>query len=125
MITPPIVIDNHICSRHQNPADRSDWIRLRYRMGNRIEDDDIAHIRDITVSNSLCNRFVGNSVHDSRRALKLFFLSRTRIESKRFSHHSAGITVLNSDGVIIRHNQMMHAVDANGAYIALKKMARR
>ncbi len=112
---------NRIRSRGEAPADRGDGIRLWYSAHNRIEGNDIERIRDITVSNSLYNRFVGNHVRDSRRALNLLFAHRTLVEQNVFTDNSTGITTLNSDGVIIRHNQIMHAIDASGAGIALKE----
>jgi nitrous oxidase accessory protein len=115
------IIGNRIRSRHSDPADRGDGIRLWYSMRNRIENNDIARIRDITVSNSLHNRFIGNRVTDSRRALNLLFSHRTLIERNRFANNSTGITSVNSSGVIIRNNQIMHSVDASGAGIALKE----
>ncbi|MBL8396112.1 MAG: nitrous oxide reductase family maturation protein NosD [Candidatus Accumulibacter sp.] len=115
------IVGNRIRSRPVDPADRGDGIRLWYSMGNRIENNDIARMRDITVSNSLRNRFVGNSIRESRRALNLLFSHRTLIENNRLSDNSTGITALNSDGLIIRRNRIMHAVDASGAGVALKE----
>lgn len=115
------VIGNRIRSRHSDPADRGDGIRLWYSMRNRIENNDISRIRDITVSNSLHNRFIGNRITESRRALNLLFSHRTLIERNRLANNSTGITSVNSSGVIIRNNQIMHSVDASGAGIALKE----
>ena len=116
-----IIRGNRIRSRHYEVADRGDGIRIWYSNGNRIENNDIATIRDITVSNALYNRFVGNTVRDSRRALNLLFAPRTLIESNLLTHNSTGITVLNSEGILIRGNRIMHAMDASGAGVALKE----
>ena len=115
------IVGNRIRSRHPDPADRGDGVRLWYSSANRIEDNDIARIRDVTVSNSLHNRFIGNRIVDSRRALNLLLAHRTLIEKNVFTDNATGITTLNSDGVIIRHNQIMHAIGASGAGIALKE----
>jgi len=116
-----IVRGNRIRSRDLDPADRGDGLRLWYSAGNRIEHNDIARTRDITVSNAPRNRFTGNAVRDSRRALNLLFAPRTLIENNRFEHNATGITALNSDGLLIRGNQISHAMDASGAGIALKE----
>ena len=116
-----IIRGNRIRSRHYEVADRGDGIRIWYSNGNRIENNDIATIRDITVSNALYNRFVGNTVRDSRRALNLLFAPRTLIENNLLTHNSTGITVLNSEGILIRGNRIMHAMDASGAGVALKE----
>ncbi|WP_300337626.1 NosD domain-containing protein [Accumulibacter sp.] len=110
---------NRIRSRHPDPANRGDGVRLWYSSANRIEDNDFARIRDVTVSNSPHNRFIGNRIGDSRRALNLLFAHRTLIERNVLTDNATGITTLNSDGVIIRHNQIMHAIGASGAGIAL------
>lgn len=113
--------NNRIRSKPYEIADRGDGIRLWYSMGNRIEGNDIAAIRDITVSNSPRNRFVGNTIRDSRRAMNFLFSHRSLIENNLFTHNATGITVLNSEGMIIRRNRIMHAMEASGAGIALKE----
>ncbi len=115
------IVGNRIRSLALAPADRGDGIRLWYSMSNRIERNELRGVRDITVSNSLRNRFVGNSVHDSRRAMNLLFAHRTLIEGNHLRDNSSGITALNSDGLVIRRNQILHAIDASGAGVALKE----
>ena len=119
--TDSIVRRNRIRSRPVSSADRGDGLRLWYSTGNRIEQNDIAQIRDITVSNAPRNRFIGNTVKNSRRALNLLFAHRSLIEGNRFENNSTGIVALNSDGVIIRRNLIIHAMDPAGAGIALKE----
>lgn len=115
------IVNNRVRSRPFEIADRGDGIRLWYSTGNRIESNDIAVIRDITVTNSPRNRFVGNSVRDSRRAMNLLFSHRTLIDGNVFTRNATGITSLNSEGIVIRNNRIMHAMDASGAGIALKE----
>ncbi|MCL2523876.1 MAG: nitrous oxide reductase family maturation protein NosD [Betaproteobacteria bacterium] len=116
-----VVRGNRIRSRAGDPADRGDGLRLWYSSGNLIEGNDIAQIRDITVSNAPRNRFVGNTVRDSRRALNLLFANRTLIIDNRFERNSTGIIALNSDGIVIRGNRITHAMDPSGAGVALKE----
>ncbi len=118
-----VVRRNRIRSRPVDSADRGDGLRLWNSTGNRIEGNDIAQIRDLTVSNAPRNRFVGNTVRDSRRALNLLFSHRTLIEGNVFEHNSTGIVALNSDGLLIRKNRILHAMDAAGAGVALKETA--
>lgn len=119
--TGSIVRNNHIRSRGHDSADRGDGLRLWYSTRNRIENNDIAKIRDITVTNSTHNRFVGNKIQDSRRAFNLLFAHRTLIDGNVLNKNSTGIIALNSDGLLIRNNRIMHAMDASGAGIALKE----
>jgi nitrous oxidase accessory protein len=116
-----VVRHNRIRSRLAELADRGDGLRLWYSSGNRIEDNDVSQIRDITVSNAPRNRFTGNRVSDSRRALNLLFAPRTLIADNLFERNATGITALNSDGLIIRGNRIRHAMDPSGAGVALKE----
>ena len=119
--TDSIVRRNRIRSRGEDSAERGDGIRIWYSTGNRIEDNDIAHIRDITVSNSPHNRYAGNTIRDSRRAFNFLFSHRSIVERNRLEKNSTGIIALNSEGMIIRHNRILHAMDASGAGVALKE----
>ena len=119
--TDSVVRGNRIRSRAVDPADRGDGLRLWYSTGNRIEDNDIAQIRDITVTNSPHNRFTGNTIKDSRRAFNFLFSHRSLVDRNHLEKNSTGIIALNSDGLIIRNNRVMHAMDASGAGIALKE----
>jgi nitrous oxidase accessory protein len=114
---------NRIRSRHANPAERGDAIRLWYSFDNRIEDNDIADARDVALANSKRNRFTGNRVRGGRTALHMIFAGRTLIEGNVFSHNSGGIFALNSEGLVIRDNRILHAVSHSGAGIGLKETA--
>lgn len=116
-----IVRGNRIRSRDLDLADRGDGLRLWYSSGNRIEGNDIAQIRDITVSNAPRNRFVGNTVRDSRRALNLLFAHRTLVADNLLENNATGVIALNSDGLLIRGNRITHAMDPSGAGVALKE----
>jgi nitrous oxidase accessory protein len=116
-----IVRGNRIRSRAVDPADRGDGLRLWYSNGNRIEGNDIAQIRDITVSNATHNRFTGNTIRDSRRAFNFLFAHRSRVDRNTLEKNSTGIIALNSEGMLIRGNRILHAMDASGAGIALKE----
>jgi len=116
-----VIRNNRIRSRPVDSAERGDGLRLWYSSGNRIENNDIAQIRDITVSNATHNRFVDNRVRDSRRGLNFLFAHRTLVEGNLFEHNSTGIIALNSDGLTIRRNRILHAMDPSGAGVALKE----
>lgn len=119
--TDSVVRNNRIRSRAVDAADRGDGLRLWYSTGNRIENNDIAQIRDVTVTNSPRNRFTGNTIRDSRRAFNFLFSHRSLVDRNHLEKNSTGIIALNSDGLIIRNNRILHAMDASGAGIALKE----
>lgn len=116
-----IVRGNRIRSRAADPADRGDGLRLWYSSYNRIENNDIARIRDVTVTNSPHNRFTGNAIRDSRRAFNFLFAHRSLVDRNHLEQNATGIIALNSEGLIIRNNRILHAMDASGAGIALKE----
>lgn len=116
-----IVRGNRIRSRPVDSAERGDGLRLWYSTGNRIENNDIAQIRDITVSNAPRNRYTGNTIRNSRRAFNFLFSHRSLVEGNLLEKNSTGIIALNSDGMIIRNNRILHAMDASGAGVALKE----
>lgn len=119
--TNSVIRRNRIRSRPVDSADRGDGIRLWYSTLNRIEHNDIAQIRDITVTNAPRNRFSGNHIRDSRRAFNFLFAHRSIVEDNLLEKNSTGIIALNSDGLIIRRNRILHAMDPSGAGIALKE----
>ena len=119
--TGSIVRANRIRSRPVDSADRGDGVRLWYSTGNRIEENDIAQIRDITVTNSPRNRFTGNRIVDSRRAFNFLFSHRSLVDRNHLEKNSTGIIALNSEGLLIRNNRILHAMDASGAGVALKE----
>lgn len=121
--TDSIVRRNRIRSRPVDAADRGDGLRLWYSTGNRIEGNEFAQMRDVTVSNSPHNRFTGNTIRDSRRGLNLLFAQRSLVADNLFENNSSGITALNSDGLIIRRNRILHSMSASGAGIALKEIS--
>ena len=116
-----VVRANRIRSRHRDPADRGDAVRLWYSFGNRIADNDIADARDISLISSQRNRITGNAVRNGRTGLHMIFAGRTLIEGNTFSHTSGGIFALNSEGLIIRDNRILHATSASGSGIGLKE----
>jgi len=116
-----IVRHNRIRSRPFDQADRGDGIRIWYSTDNLIEDNDIAQVRDITVSNSPRNRFRRNTVRDSRRAFNFLFSHKSLVDRNILENNSTGIVVLNSDGLTIRHNRILHAMSPSGVGIALKE----
>ncbi|MCB1955872.1 MAG: nitrous oxide reductase family maturation protein NosD [Rhodocyclaceae bacterium] len=116
-----VLRDNTVRSRGVDTADRGDGIRLWNAAHNLIEGNDIAHVRDLTISNSPYNRFVRNRIRDSRRAMNFLFSHRSRVEENTFEGNDAGIVVINSSGFLIRRNQVMHSMSSAGACIALKE----
>ena len=77
----------------------------------------------MTVSTRRATATVGNRIRDSRRAMNFLFPNRSLVGGNDLLaiYNATGLTILNSDGIIIRSNRIAHAMDASGAGIALKE----
>ena len=75
----------------------------------------------MTVTNSPRNRFTGNTIRDSRRGFNFLFSHRRLVDRNHLEKNSTGIIALNSEGLLIRNNRILHAMDASGAGVALKE----
>ena len=53
--------------------------------------------------------------------MNFLFSHRSLVEDNELSRNSTGLTILNSDGIVIRRNHIAHAMDASGVGIALKE----
>lgn len=115
------VLANQVSSLGADSADRGDGLRLWNATGNLIEGNEFRQVRDLTITNSPRNRVLRNRVNDSRRALNFLFSGRSLVAGNRLERIEAGIVVINSDGFILRDNQVLHAMSAGGTGIALKE----
>lgn len=115
------LVGNRIRSRHDDLARRGDSVRLWYSRHNVIEGNDIAHSRDVTLANSAFNRIVGNTMQDVRYAVHLIFSPRSLVQDNRISHAANGIIAINSDGLTVRHNRILHVKGGGGAGIVFKE----
>jgi nitrous oxidase accessory protein len=119
------VSSNVIRSRHDDPAERGYAIRLWYSRFNRIEENDIARARDLALANAPYNRIVGNRIRDGRTALHMVFSPRTLVAGNVMTGNTGGIFALNSDGLVVRDNRILHAMSASGAAIGRKERPTR
>lgn len=115
------VVGNQVRSRGEDSADRGDGLRLWNASYNLIEGNEFSHVRDLAISNSPHNRYLRNRVVDSRRAMNFLFSGRSLVAGNHFERNTAGVVVINSDGFILRNNQILHAMEAGGTGIALKE----
>lgn len=112
---------NRIRSRHDELALRGDAVRLWYSRWNVIEGNDIAHVRDLTLANSPHNRIVANTIRDGRFAVHFIFSPRNLVQDNRISHTATGVVVINSEGVTVRRNSILHVQDGGGAGVVFKE----
>jgi nitrous oxidase accessory protein len=115
------LVGNRIRSRHDDLARRGDAVRLWYSRHNVIEGNEIAHSRDVTLANSAFNRITGNTMQDVRYAVHLIFSPRSLVQDNRISRAANGIIVINSEGLTIRRNRILHVQGGGGAGIVFKE----
>jgi nitrous oxidase accessory protein len=100
---------------------RGDGLRLWNSRRNRIEDNELSAMRDVTLANSPDNRLAGNTIRDGRYGMHLVFSPGNVIEGNRLSGNSTGIAVLYSDNVTIRGNTIHDSHGTAGAGLAFKE----
>jgi len=116
-----LVKHNRIRSKTAEASLRGDGIRLWNSVENRIEDNDIDGIRDLTVMNSPRNRFTGNTIRHARYSMQLVFSPHCVIEGNTLSDSITGIVIINSDNVTVRRNRIMHLMETSSSGIAVKR----
>lgn len=116
-----LVKHNRIRSKPVEASLRGDGIRLWNSVENRIEDNDIDNVRDLTIMNSPRNRITGNSIRNARYAMQFVFSPHSLVENNSLSGNITGIVVLNSDNVVIRGNRILHSMETSSAGVAVKK----
>ncbi len=116
-----LVKHNRISSKHAEASLRGDGIRIWNSVENRIEDNDINEVRDLTVMNSPRNRVTGNSIRNARYAMQFVFSPHALVENNSLSSNITGIVLLNSDSAIIRGNRISHSMETSSVGVAVKK----
>ncbi len=116
-----IVRRNRVRGKALPVALRGDPVRLWNSRFNRIEDNDFARGRDLTLINAPDNQVLRNQFRDGRYGLHAVFSPRLLAEGNRIEHTGTGIVVLYSPGLALRHNRVAHALTDGGAGIVLKE----
>jgi nitrous oxidase accessory protein len=103
---------------------RGDAIRMWNSHDNRIDGNEFARARDITLVNSPKNKIVGNSFSDGRYGMHLIFSPRVHIEGNHLTDTGTGIVGLYSPELTIARNHIAHALTDGGAGIVIKESPR-
>lgn len=115
-----VVRNNRISSREEAPSLRGEGVRLWYSSENLIENNRIERVRDVVFTNAAENRFVGNTIRDSRIGMELIFSPSNEIENNILIRNTSGIVLIYSDDVRIRGNQLLNMPDATSSALAVK-----
>ena len=100
---------------------RGDAIRVWYSHGNRIENNEIAHSRDLVFSNASENRIVGNHIHHGRISMEFIYSPENEVLDNHLEHNVTGITVIYSEFIDIRRNRIAHMRKLTGSGITVKE----
>jgi nitrous oxidase accessory protein len=115
-----VVRNNRIESRSDAPSLRGEGIRLWYSSDNLLEGNRISGVRDVLFTNSTDNRFVGNTIENSRIGMELIFSHNNEIEDNTLAGNTSGIVLIYSNEVIIRNNRLLNMPDATSSALAVK-----
>jgi nitrous oxidase accessory protein len=116
-----VVRANRIRSNSRDTALRGDAIRLWYSFRNRIEDNELADVRDVVVWYSADNVIARNSIVRGRYALHTMYANRNLVEDNDFRGNMTGIFLMYSDGVEVRRNRILGAQGATGVGVGFKE----
>jgi nitrous oxidase accessory protein len=115
-----VVRNNRIESRSDAPSLRGEGIRLWYSSDNLLEGNRISGVRDVLFTNSTDNRFVGNTIENSRIGMELIFSHNNEIENNTLAGNTSGIVLIYSNEVAIRNNRLLNMPDATSSALAVK-----
>ncbi len=116
-----VVRRNRIRSKDFELGQRGDAIRLWYSFDNRIEDNDIDHVRDTVVWYSANNVIARNRARNSRYSLHFMYSRYNLVEDNEYVNNTVGIFLMYSDGVVVRNNYIANASGPTGVGIGFKE----
>ncbi|WP_029134952.1 nitrous oxide reductase family maturation protein NosD [Sedimenticola selenatireducens] len=116
-----VVRNNRIESRAEEPSLRGEGIRVWYSSDNLMEGNHITQVRDVVFTNSSDNRFIGNTIENSRIGMELIFSPDNEIAENTLIRNTTGIVLIYSNGVVIRENRLLNMPDATSSALAVKE----
>ncbi len=116
-----VVRNNRIESRQEEPSLRGEGIRIWYSRKNLLQGNHISRVRDVVFANAPDNRFIGNTIEDSRIGMELIFSPDNEIARNTLLRNISGIVLVYSNGVIIRENHLLNMPDITSSALAVKE----
>lgn len=116
-----LVRNNRIESRPGEPSLRGEGIRIWYSRQNLMEGNRISRVRDVVFANSTNNRFIGNTIENSRIGMELIFSPDNEIARNTLIRNITGIVLVYSNGVVIRENRLLNMPDITSSALAVKE----
>ncbi|MCX7897583.1 MAG: nitrous oxide reductase family maturation protein NosD [Rhodocyclaceae bacterium] len=116
-----LVRANRIRSKPFELGVRGDGLRLWYSHHNRIEENEIAEVRDMVAWYSSRNVFRRNVGRSSRYSFHFMFAYDNLVEENRFHDNTVGIYLMYTEGMKVRKNVITHAHSAAGMALGFKE----
>lgn len=116
-----VIRRNRIGSKDMPEALRGDAIRVWYSNGNRIEDNEIVHVRDTVVWYSTGNIITGNRILDSRYGIHLMYAHDNRLEGNSFLSNTVGIFLMYANDNRLIDNVIHYSQGPSGIGIGFKE----
>lgn len=113
--------NNKITSKETSLSLRGDGLRMWNSHDNLIENNNFIKVRDIYITNSLTNRFIGNRISHSRIGFELVFSHENEIIANSISNNTTGLMVIYSSDLLIKQNHISHLRSFAGAAMAFKE----
>lgn len=114
------VAGNRISGHALEHARMGDGIRLWESAGSRVEDNQIAGMRDLVIWYSENVLLRGNHVRDGRYGLHFMYAAGSRVEENRFERNSVGAYAMYSADLHYRGNAFLGNHGPSGYGLALK-----
>ena len=116
-----IIRRNRITSKDLPEALRGDSVRVWYSNGNRIEDNDIYHVRDTVVWYSKENVVTGNRIRDSRFGIHLMYAHQNKLRHNAFLSNTVGIFLMYANDNVLADNVIHYSQGPSGIGIGFKE----
>jgi len=116
-----IIRRNRITSKDLPEALRGDAVRVWYSNGNRIEDNDIFHVRDTVVWYSKDNILTGNSIRDSRFGIHLMYAHQNKLHHNKFLSNTVGVFLMYANDNTLTDNIIHYSQGPSGIGIGFKE----
>ena len=117
-----IARNNIVRSYPIDPAVRGDGIRIWYSHNVRLENNEVAHSRDILIWYADDVAIIGNNFHDNRYGLHVMYADNAHVEGNQFTNNSVGTYLMHSAGLRVIGNNLSYNRGPSGYGLALKDM---
>ncbi len=118
-----IVRNNTLSSLDRDISIRGDGIRMWYAHDNKIENNMLDKVRDLTSNNSTGNKIIGNTIRNSRIGMEFIYSHDNEVANNTITKNITGIVLIYSNQLNIHNNRISHMRKLTGAGLSFKESA--